>query len=463
LTIDAGDADEMQVSESASFAGASWEAAASSRAFELSAGDGVKTVYVRLRDTAGNATGSYNDTIWLDTTPPTGATLAIVGNPSAVSSTSVSLTLGATGAATIELANNSAFTGASTIAYTTSASHTLTSGDGLKTVYARYCDDAGNCSAAASVSVVLDTVAPSGGLLINNGASSTTNRSATLTISASDTGSGIAGMRLQNDTATGIGGTSLLAFEPSRSWTLSGAGAESATKTVYLQLVDAAGNTSTVASDSIGLDNEGPTLTSVTIAGGASITSTRSVSVALSATGADEMLVSQDAAFAGATWRSYASTFDWNLEGADGTKTLYVRLKDAAGNFSSTSGDTIDLDTTPPVLSAVVIDGGAAWSQDLDVSVASTTSGSPTTMRISEGATVLYNGAFAATTSVTLAAGEGARTLTVRVWDAVGLASDSVFDTISVDTEAPSGLAASLQEGAFTTSPNVTVLLSASG
>src|SRR5690606_6902695 len=116
---------EMQVSESASFAGASWEAASASRAFELTAGDGVKTVYVRFRDTAGNTTGSYNDTISLDTTPPTGAMLAIVGNPSAVSSTTVSLTLGATGASTVELANNLAFTRASTFAYTTATSTTL--------------------------------------------------------------------------------------------------------------------------------------------------------------------------------------------------------------------------------------------------------------------------------------------------------------------------------------------------
>jgi hypothetical protein len=38
---------------------------------ELTAGDGVKTVYMRLKDAAGNEAGPFTDTITLDTTQPT--------------------------------------------------------------------------------------------------------------------------------------------------------------------------------------------------------------------------------------------------------------------------------------------------------------------------------------------------------------------------------------------------------
>src|SRR5690606_21156278 len=139
---------EMRIAENPSFTGAVWQPAASVFTHTLSAGDGAKTVYAQLRDAAGNSSGVGSDGISIDTTPPSGATLAIVGNPSAISSTTVSLTLAATGASTVDLANNLAFTGASTFAYTTATSATLSAGDGVKNLYARFCDDAGNCSGA---------------------------------------------------------------------------------------------------------------------------------------------------------------------------------------------------------------------------------------------------------------------------------------------------------------------------
>jgi hypothetical protein len=462
LTIDGGDADEMQVSESSTFAGASWEAISASRAFELSAGDGVKTVYVRFRDTAGNTTGSYDDTIALDTTPPTGATLAIVGNPSAVSTTTVSLTLGATGASTVELANNLAFTGAVSFAYTTATSTTISSGDGVKNIYARFCDAASNCSAGVGVSVILDTTAPSGGLLINNGAAATTSRSATLTISGSDTGSGLAGMRLQNDTATGIGATSLLAFEPSRAWTLSGAGAETATKTVYLELVDAAGNRSTISSDAIAFDNEAPVLSAVVVNGGTTPTNDRTLTVALTTSGSPtEMRVSEDAAFAGATWTSFAANFAHTFSSTDGAKTLYVQVRDDAHNTSTTQNGTVTIDTTGPSLTVAQINAGAAYAASLDVTVTTTAGGSPSRLVITEDSSTLFDGAYAASKGLTLAAGEGPRTLGVRVYDALGNASDLRTPTIIVDSTAPTG-SISINSGATTTS-NRTVSLNLSG
>jgi len=48
------------------------------------------------------------------------------------------------------------------------------------------------------------------------------------------------------------------------------------------------------------------------------------------------------------SWEDYATEKSWTLTSGDGTKTVYVKFKDSAGNVSETYSDTIILDTTPP-------------------------------------------------------------------------------------------------------------------
>jgi RTX calcium-binding nonapeptide repeat (4 copies) len=110
-------------------------------------------------------------------------------------------------------------------------------------------DTAGNFDASpATRSWFVDTVVPKGTISINGGAASTSSRSVTLKVSASDPSpaSGVASMRFRN------GGTTTWSqwfdYSTSTSWTLSaGAG----TKTVYAQFQDRAGNVSAAASDTI--------------------------------------------------------------------------------------------------------------------------------------------------------------------------------------------------------------------
>ncbi len=63
----------MTVSESVLFAGASWETYATSKSFTLSSGAGVKTVYAKFKDAAGNISTAVSDMITLKVstvTPP---------------------------------------------------------------------------------------------------------------------------------------------------------------------------------------------------------------------------------------------------------------------------------------------------------------------------------------------------------------------------------------------------------
>ncbi len=61
---------DMMISEDAGFSGGVWETYAASKSFALSSGDGVKTVYIKIRDGWGNESSIYSDSITLDTTSP---------------------------------------------------------------------------------------------------------------------------------------------------------------------------------------------------------------------------------------------------------------------------------------------------------------------------------------------------------------------------------------------------------
>jgi hypothetical protein len=94
-----------------------------------------------------------------------------------------------------------------------------------------------------------DTTAPSGSVSINDGASTTSSRSVTLTLSATDPspGSGVTDMRISN-TQSGLSSASWEAYSSSKAWTLT---ASKGTKTVYVQYRDAAGNRSAIVKDTI--------------------------------------------------------------------------------------------------------------------------------------------------------------------------------------------------------------------
>ena len=91
---------------------------------------------------------------------------------------------------------------------------------------------------------------------------------------------------------------------------------------------------------------------SVSIAGGAAFTKTRDVTVAVPATdvgsGVSYVKLSND----GINWtsRPYASNQAWTLPATNGTRTVYVKWVDKAGNRSVVKTDTIKLDTVAPVV-----------------------------------------------------------------------------------------------------------------
>ena len=191
----------------------------------------------------------------------------------------------------------------------------------------------------------VDLTAPSNcSISINSGDTYMTSTAATLTLSATDTLSGMSQMQFSND---GTNYSAAEAYAASKGYTLPGG---DGLKTVYVKFRDAVGNLSSAVSDTITLDTAPPTGT-ISINGGATYATSSPVTLTLSSADAAQMQFKNEAG-AWSGWEAYAATKSWPLSTGDGAKTVYAQFKDAAGNVSTgTISDGIILDTTAPTIS----------------------------------------------------------------------------------------------------------------
>ena len=357
LTLSASDAGGTVTGMKISNDGVSYSSEAAygtSRTWTLSSGYGNKTVYVLFKDSAGNwmktpATDTIQRT---DTTAPTGSVVINAGAATTTTS-AVTLTLSASdagGTVTGMKISNDGVSYSSEAAYGTSRTWTLSSGYGNKTVYVLFKDSAGNWMKTPATDTIqrTDTTAPTGSVVINAGAATTTTSAVTLTLSASDAGGTVTGMKISND---GVSYSSEAAYGTSRTWTLSSGYGN---KTVYVLFKDSAGNwMKTPATDTIQrTDTTAPT-GSVVINAGAATTTTSAVTLTLSASDAGGTVTGMKISNDGVSYSSeliFTTSYAWTLSSGNGKKTVYVLFKDSAGNWM-TSPATCSLqvkDNTPP-------------------------------------------------------------------------------------------------------------------
>lgn len=288
-----------------------------------------------------------------DTTAPTG-TITINSAAATTQTTAVTLTLSATdnsGMVSQMQFSNDGTTYSPAEAYATTKSWTLTSGDGTKTVYAKFKDAAGNWSTAVSDTIVLDSTAPT---ISTQSASGMTAAGATITWTTNEA----ATSQVDYGSTTSYGQTTTLnaTLVTSHSVALSGLSAGT-TYHYRARSKDAAGNerlgadatfTTTAASDTT------PPTGSITINSGATATNSTTATLTLSATdnagAVSQMQFSNDGATYSAA-EAFATSKTWTLATGDGAKTVYAKFKDAAGNWSVAVSDTIVLDTVAPTLS----------------------------------------------------------------------------------------------------------------
>jgi hypothetical protein len=244
----------------------------SSVSYTLRSGDGTKTVYVWYKDSAGNVSSAYYDSIILDATSPTDGTLTATAGNAQVSFSWSGFSDATSGIASYKLMYSTSSTPSSCSVGTqicagTTLSCTTTGLTNGTTYYYRICatDNAGNISTGATASATpraSDTIAPTGSISINSGATYTNSTSVTLSLSASDD-VGVTGYYLSTSSTTpsasASGWTSVTSttnYSSSVSYTLSSG---DGTKTIYVWYKDSAGNVSSAYYDSIILDATSPT------------------------------------------------------------------------------------------------------------------------------------------------------------------------------------------------------------
>jgi hypothetical protein len=168
LTCDDGTGsgcDQMRISNDGTFDSEPWEAFAASKPWTITAGDALKTVYIKFRDVAGNESGAFTDTITLETVLPTG-TVTIDAGATYTTSTSVTLDLTCddgvgSGCDQMRISNDGTFDSEPWEAFAVSKAWTLTAGDATKTVYVIFRDVAGNESSPVDTDdIILDTTDP---------------------------------------------------------------------------------------------------------------------------------------------------------------------------------------------------------------------------------------------------------------------------------------------------------------
>jgi subtilisin family serine protease len=294
-----------------------------------------------------------------DLTAPSGS-ITIDGG-AGVRTRTVTLTIAATddvGVTQMCLSNTTTCT--AWLAYATTRSWSLTTGDGVRTVYAQFRDAQGRVSERVSDTIVVDTRAPANGTLTPTPGNGQLSLAWT---GATDTGSGIAqySLRFAPTTAPAncTAGTELYSGTDT-SFTHTGL-TNGTTYGYRLCAIDAAGNRSAgaTATSRPVLETDRPTGT-VSINGGATYTAVTGVT--LSFTASDASTVTNVCVSTAATctaWVAYTPTRAFTLPTGVGLKTVNVWFRDEWGNASAAAtSDTITLDSTRPTNGTLTVVAG---------------------------------------------------------------------------------------------------------
>jgi hypothetical protein len=231
-----------------------WELYQLEKDWILSPVDGLKHVWIQYMDKVGNISEAIEDIIILDTTKPVIQFVKINNGDDYTKSQNVKLTVNAsdsyTGMKDLYISNdNHNWT---KVSYQSNeVDWALSNGDGIKTVYVKVSDTAGNISSVMTDTIFFDTTKPLANIIINNGDAYTPTREVKLTLSYSDIGgSGIETVKVIEGDKEYILPKPVPNSPTTINWTLD----FGVSKTVSIVVVDKAGNISNIASDSIIVD-----------------------------------------------------------------------------------------------------------------------------------------------------------------------------------------------------------------
>ncbi|KNC17650.1 hypothetical protein AC790_01395 [Pantoea sp. RIT-PI-b] len=350
-------------------------------------------------------------------------------------------------------------------------------GDGSHALSVRVTDVAGNTSVASSTAtVIVDTAAPaavSGLAAANNNGSSpvaiaaggTTNDSTPALSGTAEAGSIVKIFDGANQIGSVTAGSN-------GAWSFTSPTLADGLHTLTVTATDAAGNVSPDASISLTVITAAPTpvtnllvsdnvgATTGNLSNGAS-TDDNTPTLSGTATAGNVVIISEGSTVLGSAVAG--SNGAWSFTTAalsDGSHPLSVTVRDAAGNTSTATNFTVNVDTVAPANATLLVTNDTngttvpnGGSTNDSTPTLSGTAEAGSRVSIYDGTTLLgtatagSGGAWSFTTDVLT---QGAHALSVTVTDAAGNVSGSTAATVNIDTVAPvaiTGLAAANNNG----------------
>jgi arabinan endo-1,5-alpha-L-arabinosidase len=170
------------------------------------------------------------------------------------------------------------------------------------------------------------------------------------------------------------------------------------------------------------LDNRGPT-GSIKINNGATYTSTRNVTLNISATdpqpdasGVKEMRFRNENTTTWSAWRPYRTTTSWTLSANQGTKRVFAQFRDNAGNIGPQTSDTIILRPVLRVGNVAVREGDGTVYARFPVTLSSAMSRTVTvSFRTRNNTAVAGSDYIARSGTLTFAPGQTRKTVAVAI------------------------------------------------
>ncbi|MFC1746658.1 hypothetical protein ACFL35_21885, partial [Candidatus Riflebacteria bacterium] len=438
------------------------------KSWTLTTGEGEKTVYARFGNDSNEWSSTYSASIIYDATAPTGGSLSINNDATYSVTDNVGLALsadgGLSGMSEINIQNGGG-SDDTTIGYEESVSSwRLKNQEGTRTVQVRYKDGAGNWTSWISKTIIFDKTPPAdGSVSINSGASYTSSRNVTLGLVTSDAVSGLSKMNIKNgDDSNNVTVNYTSSYS---NWPLKN---EEGLRTVKVRYQDKAGNWSSWINTTIIFDNNAPTAGSISINSDAAYSNDRNVTLTLSANGGfsgmSQMNIKNGDGSNNVTLSYGTSYSSWPLKNTEGTRTVSVRYKDGAGNWTSWISNTIIFDKTPPSATIAYKEGVATNQGTVNLQLASADADTMKISNVNSGWDSVTEETFSADRVWELTAGEGTKTVYARFKDAAQNWSSSFSKSIIRDYTAPTSLSITINNGSnFTTTRNVNLALGANG